>query len=263
MTTLNEAIREIDLTNGGVIAVLLGEGDDLPTEFTLHQQVRPVVCSRLDARAVDLNLPGTVRFVVFGPTKLPPSVFGNIRTILGRRNLKFRLTDNQEHLRQTIEEMLPKPKKAAPPKTEAAREEAAKTERAVKGTLKTFVEAELPKLLEEDQVMPTAEAAKRLFRIAQDKGITTTFGSLQEVVRKYKREHSVGERPASAMPPSQKFENDLAAAMEALENATAILGRVQVEYLRVVGENEKLRTQNARFKEVFVTFKDDILGEEP
>jgi len=260
--------NDYNLEDGGLCALILGPSDDVPTDYAMHGQVKVIEGAKLSARALDLGLSQFVKVVVFGPTRLPDrSVFTGIHEVLKRRRLPYRLTDNPEHLKQVLDEIIPKKKALAAIKIAAAAAApdaptVAEQEKRERGAVKEFVETELPKLLQRDAVMPAAEAARHLFTIAQDKGLRTTFGSLQEAVRKFKRDHSVGERPQSAMPPAQVFSNDLAAAFEALENSAKILARVQVEYLRIEAENIKLKKQNARFKEVFTTFKDDIIGED-
>lgn len=255
-----------DLSTGGLCCLILGPGDDVQTDYAMHPQVKLIEGARLSARA-DLGLPQTVKVVVFGPTKLADrSVFTGIHEVLKRRKLQYRLTDNDEHLKQVLDEIIPKKKAVAAIKLAAAAApdapSVAEQEKRARGAVKEFVETELPKLLQEDAQMPVAEAARRLFTIAQDKGLQTTFGSLQEAVRKHKREHSVGDRPQSAMPPEQKFNLELAAAIGATEGLLAILKRIETDYQGVCKERDKLRAQNARFKEVFTTFKDDIVGED-
>jgi hypothetical protein len=271
MAVLNEIPRPqrverqpVDLKLGGVIAVVLGEGGDLPTEYGFHPRVRPIDGRIIDPRDPQQQLPANAQAVIFGGgKKLDRKIFEGVHEYLKRKRILYRICNNDEHLLQALKEMVPEEKKAAEvaaPKTEDEKTDVAKRQQAGHGAIKRLVEEHVPQLLKKDPTMPISEMGRQLFRIAQDKGISTTLGSCEQCARVYKRSHGVGERPPSVQSEEQKGLTGIYEIIGHMEAAVASMKRMRQAFIDREAEHAKLSKQIATMKEVFGVFKNEIEG---
>lgn len=245
-----------DLTQGGVVAVMLGEGGTLPADYAFHSQVLPIDGWLLNPQNIDHAIPHNTRAVVFGDgKKLPRDVFDAIHDILRRRRVMYLIRDNTESVKQALDSMVP-PKfdQRATASAEIASEPqpSEKKQIAGRGQIKGLVEAYMPDLIKEDPLMPVAECARRLFRQAQMGGITTTtLESIAQAVRTYKKETRIGERPQSAVPEHTRVLQRIDAAIIELQQI-----RGYVEGLETRARDAE--RQVAKAKEVFAVFSSDV-----
>lgn len=275
----------VDLSQGGLIVVVLGPGDELPTEYGFHARVRPLEGEKIPHRFNEINtvIPANCRYCIFGPTRLSDRrVFEGIQELLKRRRVAYKMTTNAEAMRQAIAEVLPmrdtpltetppprpepapaqSPTAASDALTATAPTPSAPEANAARGRVRGLIEAELPAILAKDPIMGNTEAARLLFRIAQDRNIQTTLASLAAAVGTYKRDHRHGTRPESVMTPEQRLGNAVTGALMALEQAAERVKAVREEYERVVAENVRLHKKVAKAAEVFEAFKGDVLSDE-
>lgn len=251
----------VDLSNGGVIAVILGPGGDLPTEFGMHPKVRPIDGRIIDPRDPQQKIPSNARGVIFGGgEKLDRKIFESVHEYLKKRRILYRICQNDEHLLQALKEMVPEEKKAPAPKTEEQKVAVQKRQIAAKGSIKALVEKHAPAMLAEDATMPTSEMGRRLFRIAQDASIETTAGSCEQACRVFKRDHRIGERPASLQTEEQKGLTGIDEIIGHMENALNAMKRMRQSFIDREAEHAKLSAQTAKMREVLHIFKDEIIG---
>jgi hypothetical protein len=258
--------KEADLSDGiGLAIIILGRGGDLPTDYAFHPQVKPIDGSKLSPRQIDLQMPVHTRIVIFGTgEKLRRDVFTSIHDVLKRRQLPYLLRESDEAVRASLADLLPeKPKqtstvqaKPEPPAVVEAKKIAAR------GTVMALITEHAAALLAEDSQMPAAEMARRLFRIAQDKGVPTTVQSLQQQVRQWKRTAGVGERPASAQTPERRVLSAMDTAIESAEELLRNLKAIRADYASKEKEVSTLSAQLEKAREVFNTFRSDVFTDE-
>lgn len=264
-----------DLTNGGLAILLLGEGQDCPDKYAMHGQVKPMLGSSIKgARDLDAHIPQNCKVVLFQGRLKDQRVFMAVHDVLKRRRLPYISRDNETAIEQAIDGLLgagrPHPPAPTPPKVTlgdaiAAPLQDAKRTIAEKGTIKAFIDAELQALLKAEPQATSADLARKLFRIAQDKGISTTEGSLTQGIRNWKKDHRYTDRPASLQTDDQKSIGGIEEAIELTEQALKRMKAIkdlyltQGENLRALQEeNKTLKKKVAKAAEVFDAFRSEI-----
>lgn len=253
--------QPVDLSNGGVITVIVGEGGDLPTDYGFHPRVRPIDGRVINVQDPQQQLPANMKALIFGSgKKLPTKTFEAIHEYLKKKRILYRICTNDEHVHQTLKEWVPEEKKAPEPKTAEAKVEVEKKKIAARGSIKSLIERHVPLLLKEDAVMPTSELGRRLFRIAQDEGLETTLGSCEQGARVYKREHRIGERPVGLQTHEQRGLTGIDEIIGHMEESLAAMKRMRQAFIDREAEHAKLSAQTAKMREVFAVFKGEIEG---
>lgn len=263
-----------DLSQGGLILLLLGEGEDCPQKYAMHGQVKPIMGSNIrGGRDFDVHIPQNCKIVLFQGRLAERRVFLGVHDVLKRRRLPYVIRDNAAGIEAVIDELLggkshpPQPKAPTATLGDVARAPLQEAKRAIaeKGSIKAFIEAELPALFKAEPQAANAELGRKLFRIAQEKAISTTEGSLTQAVRVWKKEHRIGTLPESIKPPEQKTLGGIEEAIELTEQALRRMKAIKDLYL---GQQEELATMREEIKglrkkvakaaEVFEAFREEI-----
>lgn len=267
--------RPADLTQGGLILLLLGTDQDCPSKYTLHGQVKPIMGSNIrGGRDMDVHIPQNTKIVIFQGRLASAAVFKGAHDVLKRRRLPYLIRDNATAVEAAIDDLLAVPKdraqEVAVGKVTLGQAAATpvgdgKREIAERGSIKAFIETELPAMLKAEPQATSAELARKLFRIAQDKAISTTEGSLTQGIRMWKKDHRYTERPESIKTDEQKAIGGIEEAIEltrqALKRMEAIKGLYlsqREELLAAQAEVKELRKKVARAAEVFAAFREEI-----
>lgn len=241
----------VDLTTtGGLAVVVLGRDFDIPADYAYHPQVHPINASDLPSHEDDLNarFPPQTKIVLIGG-ELPGPIFGTLRTILTRRRLVFVQRRNAPALSAALADVLPvKPvtnggamaaalEVPTTPDAEGART-GPKTI-APRGAVRDLV-------LEADLSKGSAEEARRLMRVAQQRGIPTTVASLSQGIAIAKRKGGRTETPRSLMSPQQK-------ALQTLDEAIAGLQLIREYVADTEAMNHSLTKKLDAFKALLKT----------
>lgn len=261
--------QQVDLSQGGMVAVLLGGGFDCPKEFRYHPQVQVIDSTVVSPTGIDKHMPNNTKLAlttrnVGAPTfaafkvwcqrhriaYVPCSSESAIAAQLGRLLAHKPVVDVEEP-RETKRQLEP------PPTTLA---EAAKvTEVTAKKTIAPH--GAIAKLIEEecDIRKGTTEEARRLFDIARSRKITTTLASLQQGIRNRKRKTGIGDIPVSVSPDAPRL-----TVLEAFDHAIDALqkGRAYVEQVNetIAQRDKKIATLTAKLSLLQEAFAG--LGEE-
>lgn len=232
--------QRFDLSDGGMVLVVLGRGYECPAEYRYHPRVQVVdACAVKPSEAVSM-VPSNAKVAVI-TSLIPPPVFTAFKQVFSRRRLTYLprstpaalATQLKEILSTTTERVVdvePERGRAngvAATLGEVARVTEAKVQQ-VKGSLTEFVKAEA------DLKRGTAEEARRLFDLARKRGLTTTLASLQQTIRTHKRKGGLSDRPLSATPGNERLE-----AMALLDNAIDGLQKLRAFVERVDAENDQ------------------------
>ncbi len=256
----------VDLShNGGIATVILAPEFNLPADYDLHPQVFPIISSELPSSVMDIDrkLPSTTKIVLIGGT-IPATKFGFLRTVLTRRRLAFVIRRSEPALRDALSKCLPDRSRPAQPPVErqhppqphpepltSSIADAAKLPKptnhpdfdapvqaqaanqgknAPKGSISSLVQecADLNK--------GSAEEARRLFRIAQSRGIPTTLGSLAQAITVQKRKGGRTEPPKSILTEQQRAVGALTDAIINLELVKEYVERTETLNLELTAK---------------------------
>lgn len=232
-------LETIDLSaQGGIAVVILAKGIELPKDFAFHPQILAYDSVDLPNYVDDLSekIPSTARVVLIGG-ELPGDQFSTIRAALARRHLTYITRRNPVALDAALRQVLPTKK---PPVVDAdvpanGNGNGARSA-APKGSLSELIkEANLSK--------GSAEEARRLFALAQSRGITTTVGSLQTGISNRKRREQVGGVVKSVMSPQQK-------AVSVLDDAIMNLQLIRDYVVDTEAANAELSQKVAAFRKL-------------
>jgi hypothetical protein len=141
---------------------------------------------------------------------------------------------------------------SAPAAAEQKDDDVAKRQQNERGSISAFI---LQYANLKDQSSSIAEESRRLFRIAQQKGIKTTVGSLAQQIRMLKRKHGYGSKPESLAPVQVRVEFGILTAVDtAIEALTGLRDAVQkmdANYAGVIAERDKLKARLDLLTEAF------------
>lgn len=287
--------HDVDLTNGGIITVLIGEGGDIPTEFNFNPLVKGLTHGSLRTGHIADQIPSNTKLLIFGPgQKLPKPHFHAVHAVLKARRLPYRLCDNPTALHGVLSQVLqskvaipvstladegPRPRPAAPaPRVEtpvgkgqiadalttAQVEESAERKRvqAGHGTVQALMNELMPALQKEFPMEGHAAIAKRIFPIAQERAMPSSVAALAQAVMKWRRDNRTGTIPDSVKPQEQRTTEGIDEAVELAKGVVEFLVKIRDGYAAKVAEVEKLRAKLGKAAEVFNAFRDDVLGDD-
>lgn len=248
---------EIDLTKGGVVTLVLGQGYDVPTEFAYHPQVHVINAQTIDPKNEGW-VPTTTRIVIH-TDHIPEKVYQYLQTILRQRRLTYLTRKTPGAILTELQRLLPRQKveasgnghgngAAATATAERLTTRGTLPKMAPRGSIQALV-AELA-----DLSKGSGEEGRRLFKIAQAKGIKTTLASVTQAVAKAKRKGGRGDIPVSAQPVAQaagtQVYTGITLAVEALKTAIVELERLRdaAETLEkdkagILAENQEMRAR--------------------
>jgi hypothetical protein len=222
---------------GGMAVVILGKEFDIPSDYAYHPQVMALLADKLPTSIEELSakIPQTAKIVLIGG-EIPGPQFGNLRTVFTRRSLTFVQRRNAMALEDALKNIVPIKNIRPVPEQRSNGDQSKKKDMAPKGSIQTLVkEADLNK--------GSAEEARRLFGIAQQRGIPTTIPSLAQAIAVAKRKGGRTEPPRSIMSAQQN-------ALKTLDEAISGLQLIR-EYVAATEElNLELNRKLEAFKAI-------------
>jgi hypothetical protein len=250
---MNSETQNVDLGDGGVITVLLSKNVGCPPEYATHPRVYVVDATSLGPQDVAKAFPSNGKILIT-TQGLPQSFYHRLQTELRHRtNILTLYRPTEGSVKNELDKRL-KRDDASKLVNNAGEVVAAKTNgngtalatqkhgNAPKGSIGALV-AEL-----DDPSRSISEEGRRLFKIAQERGIPTTIGSVTQGVSKHRRTHGLGARPASAVP---REVNKRLAALRVLDDAIAGLALVR-EYVETTeAENIELKAKLDKARAAF------------
>lgn len=238
------AENEVDLSTGGTCVVVLSRDYQLESDFSFHRQILPLSVDQLAGtkEEIEKKIPPTTKVVVLSDG-IPGFTYQNLHAVFRRRGLVYIQRKNQESINQELKKLFPEKARAT---TIASHQVSSNGDGEHKpkkiaghGVIATLV-AENVNLREAN-----ASEAKRLFRIAQEQGITTTIASLAQAIAKHRRKSGSTGVVKSAMSKQQQA---LAILDEAITNLGLIRDYVAETEQRNSDLEAKLETVAALFK---------------
>lgn len=230
--------EEISLANGGLAVVILAGDVQIPSDYDLNPQVLPFTMNQIsgDETFINQKIPSQTR-VVLVSDHINKYVYDGLRNVLARRNVPCLLRKGQDSIANALSELFPNKKIILPANGGKGEKQEESKKHAPKGSLLTLIaQADLSK--------GTAEEARRLFRIAQLEGISTTLGSLSTGISNRKRKERRGEIPKSVLSPQKQ-------ALRVLDEAIESLSLIRSYVESTEQENDELKAQLRKIQEVF------------
>jgi hypothetical protein len=273
-----DAIKSLH-TKGGLVSVVLGNGVDAPSDWTWHPQVHWIVASQVKRHDIPTAIPPNTRLMLI-TEHISALVFQPIHDERKRRRLPYmvRKTGDSvaDELKRIFKDTAPKVYESLPPApVEAAsngngnghgdpaaveippvhaeptedRSAKAADGKVPLGGLKAFME----KHQNLSPALSNAEEGRRLFRLAQQLGVPTTLGSIQQYLSVAKRKAGIGSRPESLAPKHIVANVAIAGGLDA---AIASLQAIRERADTVDKEIDDLRKENADLKARIVLMRD-------
>lgn len=231
----------IDLSKqGGVITVILAQHFELPKPYDTSPQVFPLLADDLPLMRDQLSekIPPNTKIVLIGGN-IPHGTYTVLQRVLDQRHLERVTRKNPAALSEAIRKVIygnGKSDAPAPQLTATIAENAIAADGPVlvktNGNGKAAppaaqVRGAVTALCREaDLGKGSAEEARRLFRVAQMRGISTTIPSLQQGITQLKRKGGRTETPKSIMTAQERalivFDEAIAAGQKMIEGLTAV-----------------------------------------
>lgn len=232
MANMANTEAPIDMEHaGGIVTVILAKDMELPAPYDTHPQVHPLLAVDLPQVRADLSLkiPSTTKLVVVGG-EIPSGTYAVLRRVLDDRNLVYVSKRNPTALGDALRRTLTKKEDTpAPPLKQKLREPleaAAASPNNVLNMRQPQARGAVATLLQEaDLSKSSSEEGRRLFRIAQARGISTTVGSLTSGVAHLKRKGGRTETPKSLMTEQQRV---LIVFDEAIDAGRMMIAKLEV-----------------------------------
>lgn len=236
----------IDLSDGSMVAAVVGRGYQLPKDIGLHPQLAMFDGLAKYPTGALPPLPANTKAILYTDGLALDRVQA-LKHEAQRRGIIYVNRGNLDAVVDVLRLWLttgnkggfmggpnghgPAPPTPGTPEA-AAVEEQQKTKR---GELQEIIkQADLRKGLQEE--------ARRLFDLAKQKGLPTTYQSVENGLRSYKRKHGAGDIPASLMDPQER---QRLGALKTLDEAIAGL-QLMREWVEVVeAENAELKAFKA------------------
>jgi hypothetical protein len=230
----------VTLSDGGTAVVITAPDFECPRPFDVHPQlcILPSADLPQNLPAVADQFPPNTRIVLIGG-ELPRLMFGLVRQAAERRQAPWLHRSNPAALGDVLAKMLAKPTVPGVPLAAPA-PATPESEGRRKGRVSDFIRAEA------DLSKGSAEEARRLMGIAQQRGIATTFGSLSQAISQAKRKAGATGVPKSIQPASVKALNTLDESIAGLQLIREYVETVEQENLKLREEKEKLRVRLKR-----------------
>lgn len=231
------AVEKVDLSNGGTAIVVLGTETQIPSDFEMDPRIIPFTHNQLsgDEFFIQSRIPSQVRVVIVSEV-LPPRTYETLRKVLEKRGIPYLYRKGQGSLDACLIEMFPRKSTVEPVNGNGTKSDGKKVI-APKGSIRDLVE-------QADLRKGSAEEARRLMRIAQEKGIPTTLGSLSQAIANRKRKMGAGEMPKSALKPQQQ-------ALRVLDEAIESLALIREYVMNTEQENDDLKAKLRKVEDIF------------
>ncbi len=240
----------IDLSDGSMVAAIVGRGYQFPKDVGMHPQLALFDGLAKYPTGALPPLPANTKAILF----TDGLALDRVQALKHEAQRRGILYVNRGNLDATVDVLRlwlntgskggflggPNghgPNPPAPDTPEAAAvEEERKTKR---GELQAIIQTQDPR-------KSIAEEARRLFDVAKQKGLPTTYASVEMGLRAYRRKHTTGDIPKSLMDPKQ------AARLGALKTLDEAIAGLQLMREWV----EQVEAENAELKE----FKASLFG---
>lgn len=232
----------VNLSDGGSAVIITAPGFDCPRPFNAHPQLCVLASADLPIHGSDIatQFPPNTRLVVIGG-ELPRPAFMAVRTVAERRHLPWLQRNDPAGLTAILAKVLAKTTGQEP--AEAAPE----TDKRKRGPVAEFVQAEA------DLTKGAAEEARRLFVIAQQRGLQTTLGSLSQAIGNAKRKAGATGVPKSIQPASVKALDTLQDSIAGLQLLTEYITTVEKENIQLRADRDAIK---ARLKKAQAMMQD-------
>ena len=216
------------LTNGGMATVLVGH-TGFVQEFANHPRVRFINCKEVDGSNLENLFPNNTQIVII--TEGVPAYHYTWSTSFARRkNVPFITRKSMQAVYDALRELFPAEAEKKPT-IEEVKEDLSR------GKLNLLI----PSI---DWNKSNAENARDLLRIATEKGIKTTLGSLSQLVSMQRKKQNRGDIPRSAR-------SQLDVSVEMLDKMIEDLGSMRDYLISVTEENRMIKQKLERFKKAF------------
>jgi len=234
-------MTEVTLKDGGIITLLLADGVDCPAEYTNHPLVRVLEVGKFGVEDVEKCFASNSRLLITTP-HMPQKFYERLQAEVHRRKAVWLFRKNAEAIEQEID------KYVRPVLKPASNNGGAKIGDAVKNKNLIAPKGAIQELIAQDDTNKSiAEESRRLFKIAQVKGITTTVSSIAQAISKKRRHGGQTARPASAVNPEV---NKRLGVLKILDDAIAGFTLVREYVAKVEGENEALTEKLEKFRKL-------------
>lgn len=291
--TMDQANLRDELAKGGVVTVMLGSGFDLPADFGYHPAVHGVVANNCDPGNIAKEIPTNTKVLILTEQinrqvyeatktlsakrrllylirKTPAALAEALKDIVPKRPVLGSTPPTV--MGAALSSVTTEPKaeakeptkgNGAPPVEEEAlvRRDSRTTGTGVeprttsKGTLAQMAPkgaiASLAK--EADLEKSVAEEGRRLFRLAQTRGIQTTIGSITQAISNRKRTERRTATPQSIVPENLRVLNLFDETIGGLKVMADNLAKVR-DYVET--SEGRMNDMEAKFELLAQTFKD-------
>ena len=213
---------------GGIVLIVGAKASNFDEDIKSHPRV--VIWDSQQEHWTDKDMPMNTR-AVFMTRFLSHAAFGKIRAEAQKRNITIFNPDGTGTIARQVKELL----HMVPPVTPPVQIE--DTTASTKGKLTQLI----PHI---NFSLSNAENARALFKKAKELGITTTEGSLAQLVVIQRRKQS-----GTGVPKSLQSKLDV--SVEMLDNTIKDLTDMRDFLVATVEENRILKTRLDKFKKVF------------
>jgi hypothetical protein len=222
----------ISLADGGTITLVMSSDIDVPTDFAFHPAITVLDARKFTPADVPKCFGSNSKALITTP-HLPQAFYQQLMMEVRRRKTVTMHMANKGAMEQGLKRILDTAKQNGTGTASAGKSE--KRAMAEKGSIKKFIDTNVL-----DPSKSTAEEGKRLFRLAQEQGLTTTLGSITQAVSQYRRKHSQSARPASLDSPDltgqvggilliERVQESMRTALKALDELKKWVGGVDTE----------------------------------
>jgi hypothetical protein len=263
--------EKVDMSEGGIVALCLGNGYDQPTDYAYHPRVHTIVTKEVDVRRVgqgDGLLPSQTRLVVM-TDHIPGTVYQLLQNEIRKRRVPFIYRKSASAVLMELKKLLPDKKENGNANANAnanANGNGTQSETdtdpttSIPGQTKGWPKAGVAHgaltafvIEHADLSKGSAEEGRRLFKMAQMAGLKTTLASITQAVSHRKRKVGRGDIPVSVSPQSATLRIG-----SAIEEAIVALGRIKADAetlemgkAEILKENETLKAKLQLLKEAF------------
>ncbi len=224
MTTTND---KVDLAKGGVAVVLVGH-TGFVKEYATNPAIKFIDCKTIPGERLESEVPNNTKAAIL--TEGIPQYHSTwIFSYCKRRQIPYLIRKSNQAVYDTLRSFFPNGNAST-----ATQEEARETRQ--HGKLDVLIS-------DIDWTKSNAENARALERIARQKNIKTTFGSLAQFVANQRRKTKHGIIPKSAR-------SRLDISVEVLDTAIKELSDIREFLISTCEENRLLRDKVEKFKKL-------------
>lgn len=224
---------KINLSEGGTVAFLYNSKIyTIPKDYEFHKQLISIKADEMDNVALQrvAILPSNCRCVVMTEA-IPKLVYQVLQAEIRKKNIVYLVRKNENQIIATFKELF-----TASDNGYKDVEIEPKEENQQRGRIQQLLKDEGV-----DFNKSSAEEARRLFQIAKQKGIQTTFASIAQAISTAKRKMGATGVPRSIMSPK-------VLALKILDEAIDNLNSIREYVLKTEEENNSLRDQLRNIK---------------